>query len=260
MTRSLAIAWLLAVLLAALLAPWLTPHNPRQPVAEPLEPPQAGLPLGSDALGRDLWARTVYGARITLTAAFSGTALAVVLGSVVGLLAAVLGGWTDRGITAGVNATLSIPGLILAMLLVAALGPGLGAVVLAFGLGAAPGFARLSRAAFLQVRSRGYVLASTAIGAGTGWVALRHVVPNAWRSMASLAGTYFAWAMLGITTLTFLGLAGDPSMPEWGAMLNAGRAHLIEAPRLCLIPGAAITLTVLAVQQMVEGDAGSTRP
>ena len=257
---ALAVGWLAWVLLLALLAPVLTSSDPLQPVAPPLSTPSPGMPLGSDALGRDVWSRVAFGARLTLTAATLSTALTVVIGSVLGLAAAAAGGWTDRTIVAGSNAALAIPGLVLAMLIVAAVGPSLTAVVLAVGLGAVPGFARLSRTTFTQVRERGYVSAAGALGGDRWWRARHHLLPNAWPSLASLTTTHFAWALLGITTLTFLGLAGDPSQPEWGAMLNSGRQHLIDAPRLALLPGLAIALTVLAVHRLGERVAGDRPP
>ncbi len=163
---ALAIAWLGAILVFALLAPLLSTHDPLQPVAAPLTGPSLSMPLGSDALGRDVWSRLAYGARLTLAAATLSTTLTVVIGSVLGLAAAASGGWTDRTIVAAANAALAIPGLVLAMLIVAAIGPSLTAVVLAVGLGAVPGFARLARTTFLQVREKAYVTASGALGAG----------------------------------------------------------------------------------------------
>ena len=257
---ALAVLWLGAMALLAVFAPLLSAHHPLQPIAPPLHGPAAGLPLGADALGRDVWSRLLFGARITLAAAVLSTALTVGIGGIAGMTAAVFGGWTDRGIVATGNAALAIPGLVLAMLIVAAIGPSLTAVVLAVGLGAAPGFARLSRTTFLQVRERGFIVASAALGAGRLWTASHHLFPNAWPSLASLAATHFAWAVLGITTLTFLGLAGDPSLPEWGAMLNSGRQHLIDTPRLALLPGAAIALTILAVHRLGDRSLTSGPP
>jgi peptide/nickel transport system permease protein len=256
---TLAIAWLGLAVAISLLAPLLTSHDPLQPVAPPISGSRPGLPLGSDSLGRDLWSRLAYGGRVTLGAAFLATGLAVLAGATAGLVAAAFGGWADRGIVTAVNASMAIPGLVLAMLFVAGLGPNLTAVVLAVGLGAAPGFARLSRTTFQQIRDRGYVAASSALGAGRLWTARRHMIPNARASLSTLAATHFAWAVLGITTLTFLGLAGDPSLPEWGAMLNSGRQHLLDAPRLALLPGAAIALTVLAVYNLGGGSVDARR-
>jgi len=251
MRRALVLAaagWLVLIVLVALFAPLLSGADPIQPVGPPLAPPGVGFGLGTDALGRDLLTRMLFGARLSLVSGLLAASLAIGIGGAAGLAAAMQGGWIERAIIWAANALLAIPGLLLALMLLAAMGPGVRTIVLAVGLGGAPGFARLSRAAFLSARQSDFVRAAHALGAGKRWVALRHVVPNAGTTLLSLATTQFAWAFLGTTTLTFLGLAGNPSLPEWGAMLNEGRVHLINAPHLALWPGAAITLTILSVQ------------
>jgi len=249
--RALAIAaagWLVLVLLGAVLSPLLAPSDPIQPVGAPLDAPGDTAILGTDALGRDLWSRMLYGARFSLGGALLAASLAVCLGGILGLTAAMQGGWVERAIAWGTNAMLAIPGLLLALMLLTALGPGAATIILAVGLGGAPGFARLSRSIFQAARQSDYVRAAHALGAGRIWVAIRHVLPNARTALLSLATTHVAWAFLGTTTLSFLGLAGDPSLPEWGAMLNEGRSHLIDAPHLALWPGSAIALSVLSIQ------------
>jgi len=246
----LSAGWLLAVCMVSITAPMISTSSPYQPVAEPLTPPGQHFMLGTDALGRDVWTRLVYGARINPGASLLATAITVTIGGLFGLIAASISGWLDRTIMWIANAMLAIPGLLLAMLFVAAMGPGLPTIILAVGFGGAPGFARLARTIFQQVHERGYITAAKALGAGRSWVALHHLLPNAQSQLLSLATTHFAWAFMGTTTLTFLGLAGDPSIPEWGAMLNTGRAHLIDAPWLALFPGLAISLTILAVQSL----------
>jgi peptide/nickel transport system permease protein len=251
--RALAVAacaWLAVVILAAAVSPFLAPSDPIQPVGAPLTSPSAGSLLGTDELGRDLWSRMLFGARVSLAAALLAALLTVSLGGILGLVAAMRGGWVDRVILWGTNAMLAIPGLLLALMLMAALGPGVGTIILAVGLGGAPGFARLSRPVFLTARHTDYAQAARALGAGQPWVAARHVLPNARTALLSLATTHVAWAFVGITTLTFLGLAGNPSLPEWGAMLNSGRSHLVDAPHLAMWPGTAIALTVLSIQYL----------
>jgi peptide/nickel transport system permease protein len=254
MTRSAfaaaACTWLVLVVLGAVFAPLVASSGPTQPVGAALAAPGGASPLGTDALGRDLWSRMLYGARTSLAGAVLAASLAVCLGGGFGLAAAIHGGWVERAIAWGANAMLAIPGLLLAFMLLAALGPGVATIILAVGLGGAPGFARLSRSVFLAARQSDYVRAAHALGAGRAWVAFRHVLPNARSSLISLATTHVAWAFLGITTLTFLGLAGDPSLPEWGAMLNEGRLHLVDAPQLALWPGSAIALSVLSIQYL----------
>lgn len=248
----IALAWLALVVLLALAAPWVAGESPTRPVGGPLEPPGSGRLLGTDALGRDQLARLLWGARVSLGAALVASALTIGLGGLAGVIAALAGGWAERLILGAANALLAIPGLLLALLLVAGLGPGLPAAVLAVGLGGAPGFARMSRTAFLQVLQHGYIAAATALGSGPARLAAHHVLPNARASLLALGATHLAWSLLGITTLAFLGLSGDPSTPEWGSMLNAGRADLASAPWLALAPGLMISLTLLSVYALAE--------
>jgi peptide/nickel transport system permease protein len=148
------------------------------------------------------------------------------------------------------NIMLAIPGLLLAMLLVAGLSPSLRAVILAVGIGGTPGFARLARTVLVQLRQADYIVASETLGANWLWKTSRHLLPNARPQLLALGTIHFAWSLLSTTTLTFLGLAGDPSLPEWGSMLNASRTHLAEAPWLAFLPGMLISLTILAVHEL----------
>jgi peptide/nickel transport system permease protein len=148
------------------------------------------------------------------------------------------------------NAALAIPGLLLAMILIAGMGPGITTIVLAVGLGGVPGFTRMSRAVFRELTEAGYVLAAQAVGTSQIRIIRSHIFPNSLRKLAPVGTINFAWAILGITTLTFLGLAGDPSIPEWGVMLNDGRGYLFEAPWLVLLPGILISTTVIVVHAL----------
>ena len=246
----LAQLWLVIVVALALLAPWLAQNAPQDPVALALAPPSAGLPLGADSLGRDFLARMLVGARLSLGLAGLAASIAIGAGGAAGFAGAMLGSTADRVWLWSTNVLLSIPSLLLAMLLVAAWGPGIPAVVAAVGIGGAPVFSRVTRAVVLQLVGAGYVAAARAAGAGRLWTSLRHVLPNALPQLAPLAGTQFGWAFLGTTTLTFLGLAGDPAFPEWGAMLNAGRVALASAPRLVVLPALAICLTILSIHAL----------
>ena len=248
----LARLWLVAVVVLALLAPLFSRHPPFAASFPALAPPSLELPLGADGLGRDFLARMLYGGRLSLVLAGVATAIAVAAGGIAGFAAAILGNRVDRVSMWLANVLLAIPGLLLAMLLVAGWGPGLPAVVAAVGIGGAPVTARVTRSVVFQFLGEGYVAAARAAGAGRLWISLRHLLPNAAPLLASLAGTQFAWAFLGTTTLTFLGLAGDPSVPEWGAMLNASRTHLLVAPRLALAPALAISLTILSVHSLAR--------
>jgi ABC-type dipeptide/oligopeptide/nickel transport system permease subunit len=252
MTR-ISVIWLSAVILISVLAPLLTPNNPRSPVADALSGPAPGLPLGSDALGRDLWARIAYGGRISLSASLSAAAIAILVGTGVGLASAVWERWLDRLLLWATNTALAFPGILLALLLVAVMGPGMGVVVLAVGFGGAPAFAQPARIMFKKIISSEFVTAARSLGATRSRIALRHILPNALGEVTSLATTHLAWAFMGITTLTFLGLSGDPALPEWGALLDQGRDHLIDNPLLAILPGAIISLTILSTHAI--GDA-----
>lgn len=246
----LSLAWLALVALVSLLYPVVSHESPFQPMASAITPPSARFPLGTDSLGRDAWVRLAYGGRVTIGASLLATLMTVLLGGAAGLAAAMGQGWVDRFLMWCMNIMLAIPGLLLAMVLVAGMGPGLGTTILAVGIGGMPGFARLARSAMVQARRTGYIVAAEALGATPLWNAFRHLLPNLAGQLTSLATIHFAWAVMGITTLTFLGLAGDPSIPEWGNMLNASRTHLVEAPWLALSPGLAISATILAVHHI----------
>ncbi len=252
MARRLAIIWLLAIVGVALLAPMLSVNPPNQSLFEPLTPPGKGLLLGADALGRDFLARMMYGARLSLLLTGLAVAVTLIVGGLAGFSAAIIGGWYESAINWLSNVLLAIPGLLLAMLFVAAWGPGIAAVVLAVGIGFAPSFGRVTRTIVVKLLGEGYVMAAQASGGDSLWITSRHLLPNSLPQLASFAGTYVAWAFLAVTTLTFLGLAGDPSIPEWGALLDSSRSHLQSAPRLAAAPALAITLTVLAVHAIAR--------
>lgn len=250
-TSSLAaVLWVIIVSVLAILGPLVAPLSPFQPVDDPLLSPTEHQPLGTDSLGRDVWSRILHGARQSLTAALLATVLTIAFGSVLGLAAVLYSNRVEALIITLANAALAIPGLLLAMLFVAAIGTGYFTVILAIGLGGAPGFTRLSRSVFAQIADEEYVDVAKALGAGKLRIAWKHILKNAQNPLLSLATTHFAWAFMGITTLTFLGLAGDPSIPEWGVIMNSGRAYLIDAPWLSVIPGALISLTILAVHHI----------
>ena len=248
----LSVAWLVLILLSACLLPNFISGDPYQPVADPLLPPRAHPPLGTDGLGRDFTVRLVYGSRITLSAGLLAATITILCGLVLGLTASFSRGWIDRIILGGVNAALAIPGLLFALLLSASLGPGFRTVIIAIGIGLVPGYTRLARTVFQQIRQAEYITAARSIGMKNLRIALLHVLPNALSGVASFSALHFSWAIMGITTLTFLGLSGDPSIPEWGVMLDSGRQYLQIAPHLALLPGMLMSFTILAVYRLSE--------
>lgn len=249
-----ALAWLVVVALAAAGAPLLAPAGPL--AAEPartLLPPGPGRLLGTDALGRDVLVRIVWGGRWTLRMAFTGLAIAVGLGLPMGLAAGFLGGRIEALLMRLVDALLAFPSLLLAMAMVALLGRGVGPVAVAIGIAAAPAYARVARSAVLQVRTQPYVEAARAIGAGRWHILMRHVLPNAAGPLVAFAAVQLGWILLNGAALSFLGLGAPPGAPEWGAMLGEGRGYLRSAPWASAFPGLALTLTVLAVNLAGDG-------
>lgn len=238
---------LIAVLLIAVFAGALTDHSPTSvDPANRLSPPMAGHPFGTDNFGRDLYARTLYGARISLTAGFGVAVLALAGGIVFGLLAGYYRR-LDSVLMRIMDAMMAFPGIILAIGIVAARGPSLTNVIIALGVIFIPRVARVVRSIVLSVRERQFVEAARAIGATDLRVLVHHVLPNAWSPIV-IQGTFiFAEGVLGEATLSFLGVGPPPEFPSWGNILGEARLYIREAPWMMLLPGLALTLTVLSL-------------
>ena len=249
-----ALGWLVLAGLGAGCASLLAPAGPLDAdTANVLISPGPGWPLGTDALGRDVLARLLWGGRWTLGLGVGALALSVGLGLPTGLVAGALGGWIDSVLMRLVDALLAFPGLLLAMAVVAVLGPGMGAVTVAVGLAAAPAYARVARSAALEVRAQPYVEAARAVGCSEWRILVRHVLPNAAAPLVAFAATQLGWVLLNGAALNFLGLGAPPGTPEWGAMLSEGRGYLRDAPWVSTFPGLALTLTVLAANLVGDG-------
>jgi peptide/nickel transport system permease protein len=221
--------------------------------ARVLIPPGGGSFLGTDALGRDVLARLLWGGRWTLGMGLISLTVAVGLGLPTGLLAGTFGNWIEVVLMRVVDALLAFPGLLLAMAVVALMGRGLVAVAVAVGLAAAPAYARVARSAVLEVRVQPYVEAARAVGCSEGRIIARHVLPNAAAPLLAFAATQLGWVLLNGAALNFLGLGVQPGTPEWGAMLADGRGYLRQAPWASTFPGLALTLTVLAANLVGDG-------
>ncbi len=254
--RVLALGALLGVgfCLPALLAPWLAPHDPLAlDLLDALAPPGTAHLLGSDAQGGDILSRLLYGARISLLVGVATVSVSATLGIAVGLLAGYAGGWSEQAAMRAVDVLLAFPGLLLAIALVAVLGPGLGNVVIALSALGWTGFARLVRGQVLTVRARDYVLAAESLGAGHLRLMLRHILPNVLAPAVVQASFGIAGAILSEASLSFLGLGVPAGTPSWGAMLAEGRTVLVEAPLVSVYPGLAIMAVVLGFNLL--GDA-----
>ncbi len=245
---------MLIVIVTALLAPALAPHNP-EPVnlGQKLLPPESGFPLGTDALGRCLYSRILFGARVTLQYSFSILIVIMAIGVPFGLLAGYRGGFTDTIIMRIVDTILAFPNLILALVLVGLLGPGLFNVMLALALVSWVGYARIVRGMVLSIKEKEYIAAAKICGTKSASLIIRHILPNVLPPLVVLATLDLGKLVLSIATLSFLGLGAQPPTPEWGAMINDARPYLQTVPRLMIAPGAAIALTVLGFNLLGDG-------
>jgi peptide/nickel transport system permease protein len=234
--------------LAAVIGPWVVPFDPSaQELALRLEGPSRLHWLGLDELGRDILARVVSGARVSLFVGLVVVSVSASIGAVMGSLAGYYGGIVDEVISRIIDILLAFPGLLLAIALVAVLGPSLTNVALALSLIGWVGYARVVRAQVLQAREFEYVAAARAIGAATPRILIRHVLPAALPALIVQATLGMGGAILSEAALSFLGLGVQPPTPSWGAMLNYGRAHVLDAPHLTVFPGIAIALVVLGL-------------
>ena len=247
-------AIVLVMALAAIVGPAVTPFDPaQQQLPLRLAGPTWGHPFGLDELGRDILARVLAGARISFFVALVVVTVSAGVGTLLGAVAGYFGGALDDVISRVTDTLLAFPGLLLAIALVAVLGPSLGNVLFALTIIGWVGYARLVRGQVLRAREFEYVQAARALGAQTSRMLLRHIVPNAIPAVVVQATLGMAGAILGEAALSFLGLGVQPPTPSWGTMLNGGRAHLLDAPHLTLFPGLAIALLVLGFNFVGDG-------
>ncbi len=246
---------LVLFVLAAIAAPWLAPHDPAQlDLRARLIGPSAGHWFGTDELGRDVFSRTLYGARISLTVAFTVVALSLLLGIVFGMAAGFYGGLTDTVVNVYLgNAFLSLPGILLAVAFVAFLGPSLINLIMALALAGWVNYARLVRAQVMSLKEREFVQSARSLGATDLRLMVRHILPNMVQPLLVQAAVGMAAAVLAEATLSFLGLGVQPPTATWGAMLNDARSHLFESPYLVFFPAAAVALCVLAFNLIGDG-------
>lgn len=246
MIRRLGLFVVLAVVVAAVVGPMLTPADATsQDLSRRLMGPTSGHPLGLDELGRDVLARLLAGARISLLVGVCVVSISASIGTIVGAVAGYAGGWVDEGIGRAMDVLMAFPGILLAIALVAVLGPSLTNVVIALSSIGWVGYARLVRGQALKIRELEYVQAARALGAGAVRVLARHVIPATLSSVIVQATLGMAGAIIAEASLSFLGLGVQPPTPSWGTMLDAGRAHLLDAPHLTIFPGLAIAALVL---------------
>jgi peptide/nickel transport system permease protein len=242
------------VFLCAIFADVLAPYDPNaQDYLALTEPPSPAHPLGTDDLGRDVLARIIYGSRVSLQVGIIAVGIAVTLGVTLGLLAGYVGGLLDDVIMRFIDSVQAFPGLILALGITAALGPGIGNAMIAIGFVSTPAMARLTRGQVLSLREREFVHAARVIGATPLAIMARHIWPNATAPIIVQATLLVATAIVTEASLSFLGVGVRPPTPSWGSMLRTGSQYLEVAPWLAFAPGVAIFLTVLAFNFVGDG-------
>jgi peptide/nickel transport system permease protein len=247
-------AIVLVAALAAILGPVLTPHDPAtQELSRRLEGPSLSHPFGLDELGRDILSRLLSGARISLMVGIAVVSVSSLAGMLLGSMAGYFGGVVDDAISRIVDVLMAFPGILLAIALVAVLGPNMRNVVLALSVIGWVGYARLVRSQALRAREFEFVQAARALGAGAPRIVLRHVLPTAFPAVVVQATLGMAGAIIAEASLSFLGLGVQPPTPSWGTMLDAGRSHLFDAPHLTIFPGLAIAILVLGFNFLGDG-------
>ncbi len=241
------------IALLAILAPLIAPYSPsRLSVVNRLKPPSERWFFGTDEFGRDIFSRTIYAGQLSLLVGAAATALAAILGITLGLVAGFFRR-ADGVIARIIDAMMAFPDILLAISLVAALGPSLATVIVALGIVYAPRLARIVRASTLIIRELPYVEAARALGVPTWRIMTRHVLRNLVSPILVQATFIFAYAMLAEASLSFLGVGVSPEIPTWGTMIAGGRQYIGQADWMMLFPGAAIVLSVLSLQLVGDG-------
>src|SRR6201991_919536 len=247
-------AIVLLAAVAAILGPMLMPFDPSfQELSRRLAPPTMLHPFGLDELGRDILARVLAGARISFLVGLTVVTVSASIGTLLGAIAGYAGGVVDDAISRVIDVLLAFPGLLLAIALVAVLGPSLRNVLFALTIIGWVGYARLVRGQVLRAREFEYVQAARAQGASIPRILWHHVIPTALPAVVVQSTLGMAGAIIGEAALSFLGLGVQPPTPSWGTMLNGGRAHILDAPHLTIFPGLAIALLVLGFNFLGDG-------
>lgn len=253
-TGTLGLLIILAVILCALLAPWLATHDPAS--VEPLKrlkPPvwldggESEYWLGTDNLGRDIWSRIVYGARVSLIVGVGAVLVSGMIGAVLGLLSGYYGRWINAIIMRVADSFLAIPSILLALVVLAVTQPGLITLIIVIGLTNWVSYARVIRSEVLSLKERDFVKAAQSAGAGQARLIFRHILPNVMSSLIVISSMNVATTILMEASLSFLGLGIKPPDVSWGGMLSDGRQYIATSWWVATFPGLAITFTVLGV-------------
>src|SRR5262245_58067883 len=247
-------ALLVAVVLCALLAPLISPYDPiKTNQRTSLEAPSLAHPMGTDRFGRDVLARVIWAGRLSLPVGFVSVVIGAVLGVALGLIAGYYGGQLDAVIMRFVDLLLAFPGILLALAIVAVLGPSLLNLMIAVGISSIPDYVRITRGTVLSVKEHEFVLAARTVGSRSSAIILRHILPNVLAPLIVLGTLGMAAAIITGSALSFLGLGIRPPTPEWGNMLSEGREFLQHAWWVAFFPGLAIMVTVFAINLLGDG-------
>jgi peptide/nickel transport system permease protein len=242
------------LMLMALAAPWVAPYEPNAiSTGNILAAPGWQHWAGTDELGRDILSRVLHGARPSLAVAFGIVAIGVGLGVPIGAFCGLLGGWTDTVTMRTVELVMSLPGLVIALALTAALGPSLVNLAIALGLLSVPFYVRMARGQALALRERAYVKSARVMGASQLFIVRRHMLPNMAASLVVLVSINLSSAVLAASTLSFIGLGAQPPTAEWGALVNAGQTYILEQWWYPLVPGLAVLLAALGFNLLGDG-------
>lgn len=245
---------LLIIAFMAILAPYVTTHDPvKQNIRNQLQPPSREHFFGTDQFGRDIYSRVIYGARLSLRVGFLAISFALVVGCFLGLVSGYYGGWLDMIVMRVIDILLALPGFLLALSIVAALGPGLENVIMAIGVSYIPSFARMMRSAVLATRELDYVDAAQALGASDWRIIFQHILPNSISPIIVLTTLSMAGAILSAAGLSFLGMGAQPPTPEWGSMIATARPFIRVSHWAVTVPGLAIFITVMCLNLVGDG-------
>ena len=245
---------LLVMILCAIFAPFVAPYNyAKQDLINSYIPPCLAHPFGTDNLGRDILSRVIYGTRISLLVGICSVCLATVIGVFLGSIAGFYGGVFDNLLMRLMDIVLAVPSLLLAISIASTLGNGIQNLILAIGLGASPGYARIVRASILSLKDQEYVDAARSEGASDAHIILSHILPNCLAPIIVQMTLGVASAILSTASLSFIGLGIAPPTPEWGSMLSTGRQFMFEAWWIVTFPGVAIMLSIFALNLFGDG-------
>lgn len=248
------LAIIIILFLVAIFADVIAPYGfAEQDLSNQFAKPSSEHIFGTDDLGRDIFSRIVYGSRISLKVGFISVGIALIVGTTIGAVTGFFGGRVDNVLMRFIDILQSIPDTLLAIAILAALGPGLGNLMIAVGIAAIPGYARIVRSSVLSIRDMEFIEAAKAAGSSNRRIIFKHIIPNCLAPIIVQATLGVAYAILNAAGLSFIGLGLEPPTPEWGAMLSGGRTFIRDYPHLTVFPGFAIVITIFALNVLGDG-------